>query len=123
MGEFVVVESFGKIADHLAVAVVFDVHAVAEGAEKVLMAFHEPHLQEVLTDEVLCFHFQDFVHVGNLILDRLFLQKDEPEIADFSKGGKGRLVEVSLFETHPLEHVGDQGGVDFVVDLVCFHRH
>lgn len=49
-GEFFVVESFGKVAKDLAVAVVFDFHAITEGAEKVLMSFHEPNLKDVLAD-------------------------------------------------------------------------
>lgn len=104
------------------IAIVLDFHAIAEGAEKVLVTFHKPDLQEVLTYEILSFQLQDFVHESDLVIDGFLLQKDEAQVASLSERGKSGLVEIALFSAHPTEHVYDDGGIDFFVDEVSFHR-
>lgn len=86
------------------------------------MAFHKPDLEEVFSDHVLRLQLKDFVHEGDLVFGGLFLEKNETEVPRLTERGKGGLVEITFFGAHPVEHVADDRRVDFLVDLVSFHR-
>lgn len=115
------VEGFGEVSGDLAIAVVLDAHAVAEGAQEVLVSLHEPDLQKVLADHVLGFEAQNFVHPGDLVRNRFFLEEDEAEFASLAERRESGLVETAFFGAHPHEHVLDEGGIDVLVEFVGFH--
>jgi hypothetical protein len=84
------------------------------------MALHEPDLQQMLAHQILRLELKDFVHEGDLVRDRLLLQKDEPQVAGLAQAGEGGLVKIAVLGAHPAEHVFDKGGIDFLVDLMGF---
>lgn len=119
--EFFLFEGFGKASFDLALAIVRDFHAITEVLEDVLLAVHEPDLEEVFADGFAGAEFEGFVDEGDLVWDGLLFDEDGAKLTVGSEGGDGLLVELSFFSAEPGEHIGDDGGVDFLVDLEGFH--
>ena len=98
-----------------------DAHAIAEVDEEGLLAFHEPDLEEVFSDDVLVAHFEGLVEPGDLLGDGLLGDEDGTQLAVLGEAGEGGLVEVAFFLAEVEEHFLHQGGVKLLVDLVDVH--
>ena len=98
-----------------------DSKAVAERDEQFFLSLHKPYLKEVLTDRVTGFEFESFMSPGDLVGHRFLFDEDRAKFAVVGHRGDGGFIESTVVLPDPLEHVGDEGGIDGLVDLECVH--
>ena len=114
-------EFIREIAFDLAITIVLDAYAIAECFQNLLLAFHEPDLEEVLADGVTGAELQGFVKPSELISGLLFLNEDGAELPVRCQASDGGVVESFFVLTDPLAHLGDESGLKFLINFVGVH--
>ncbi len=120
-GELVGRKFLREVAFHLAFAIVRDLHAIAECLEDLLLAFHEVDLEEVLAYRVAGAELEGLVKPDILVSGLFLLNEDGAELPVRSETAEGGVVESFFVLTDPLAHVGDESGLNFLINLVGVH--
>lgn len=111
-----------KVAADSALAVVFDSHGVAECSQEVLLATHQPSLQEVFTNAAAGLVFEGVVKPCKLLFERLAFNEDGSKLPLPGKSGNRGLVNTAVLIAKPSEHFVDNILCDGGVNFVGFHN-